>query len=444
MMLSLFAFFNIINVSAENPIKIHTAEELSNIRNDLSGSYILMNDINLFDWGIWEPISLSSGVIFDGGGHTISNLYIPETVAAQFAGLFGNIITNNKIVIKNLKVEIEECVAIGKDGGVATTANGHNSTTSCFAGGIIAMAYGDITIENCYVYGNIEAISTSFAWAGGLIGYSNKNVEINNCGSVGSVSTKSAQNSSAVCGGMVGFGSGPINIQSSYSVMDIIATSNNTTYASMTGGFIGYNDNTTIIANSYACGDVTANSNYNPFSGGLIGFGYKGVEITNCYATGKITGKTTGGLIGYRSSYSITYSYFNKETTGQTQAISGDSSKESAKTTAEMKTQTTYKDWDFVDIWDIAPNENDGYPFLAVTPPYSVLKRTPLGHVSGGDKLSVTDARLVLQHLVGKITLTEEELDLANVSGGDNVSITDARLILQMLVGKIAAFPRKA
>ncbi|MCL2488920.1 MAG: Ig-like domain-containing protein, partial [Oscillospiraceae bacterium] len=66
-----------------------------------------------------------------------------------------------------------------------------------------------------------------------------------------------------------------------------------------------------------------------------------------------------------------------------------------------------------------------------------------LGHVSGGDLLSVTDARMILQFLVKKIDFTPAQLDLANVSGNTAVSVTDARLILQRLVQKIDKFPRE-
>ena len=67
----------------------------------------------------------------------------------------------------------------------------------------------------------------------------------------------------------------------------------------------------------------------------------------------------------------------------------------------------------------------------------------PLGCVSRNTKLSVADARMILQHLVGKIVLDDEQLDIANVSGGAKLSVSDARMILQMLVGKISEFPRK-
>ncbi|MCL2487467.1 MAG: hypothetical protein FWE80_02165 [Oscillospiraceae bacterium] len=69
-----------------------------------------------------------------------------------------------------------------------------------------------------------------------------------------------------------------------------------------------------------------------------------------------------------------------------------------------------------------------------------ILKLKP-GHVSGGEKLGVEDARLVLQHLIGKAELLPWQLDAAKVSGKNNVTVDDARLILQRIVGKISKFP---
>ncbi|MCL2488020.1 MAG: DUF5050 domain-containing protein [Oscillospiraceae bacterium] len=66
-----------------------------------------------------------------------------------------------------------------------------------------------------------------------------------------------------------------------------------------------------------------------------------------------------------------------------------------------------------------------------------------LGDASGNGKVDIEDARLVLQHLVGKIILNETQLAAADVDG-NGVGITSARLILQYLVGKILAFPREA
>ncbi|MCL2487289.1 MAG: DUF4982 domain-containing protein [Oscillospiraceae bacterium] len=75
------------------------------------------------------------------------------------------------------------------------------------------------------------------------------------------------------------------------------------------------------------------------------------------------------------------------------------------------------------------PEEEQEYAFI-------------LGDVNGSGDVSITDARLVLQHLVGKAALTKEQQDAADVDGDGNVTISDARLMLQYLVGKITEFPQ--
>ncbi|MCL2488902.1 MAG: dockerin type I repeat-containing protein, partial [Oscillospiraceae bacterium] len=66
-----------------------------------------------------------------------------------------------------------------------------------------------------------------------------------------------------------------------------------------------------------------------------------------------------------------------------------------------------------------------------------------IGDVNGNGVIDIGDARMVLQYIVGKITLDKRQLDAANVSGNGQLSVSDARLILQFLVHKITAFPRK-
>ena len=59
------------------------------------------------------------------------------------------------------------------------------------------------------------------------------------------------------------------------------------------------------------------------------------------------------------------------------------------------------------------------------------------GDINADGTVNTTDARLALQHAVGKITLTEAEQEAADVNGDGGVDTTDARLILQAAVGKI-------
>ena len=92
--------------SAEDPWKIATAEQLDRIRDDLTGHYILIDDIDLSGYENWMPIGTfqprsdapedaevphpdyAFTGTFDGAGHTISNLTI-SCEAPMGAGLFG-------------------------------------------------------------------------------------------------------------------------------------------------------------------------------------------------------------------------------------------------------------------------------------------------------------------------------------------------------------------
>ncbi len=69
------------------------------------------------------------------------------------------------------------------------------------------------------------------------------------------------------------------------------------------------------------------------------------------------------GLVGEieNSGRDVINSYWDIETSGQTASAGG-----IGKMTAEMKRRSTFTDWDFVEIWDIA--ENQTYPFLRFTP----------------------------------------------------------------------------
>ena len=76
-------------------ITITTAEELSNIRSNLDGDYVLNNDIDLSSIANWQPIGTIANPFtgtLDGNGHTISNLTINRPTEDNI-GLFGVINT---------------------------------------------------------------------------------------------------------------------------------------------------------------------------------------------------------------------------------------------------------------------------------------------------------------------------------------------------------------
>ncbi len=120
-----------------------------------------------------------------------------------------------------------------------------------------------------------------------------------------------------------------------------------------TGGLVGYNQGGTINNCFSRC-----NLNTGTYNGGLVGSHLSGQPITKCYSTGAVSGNYSGGLIAFTQG-TATDCYWDIETSGQTTSAGG-----TGKTTAEMKTQSTFTDWDFTDIWVMDEGYNDGYPYL--------------------------------------------------------------------------------
>jgi hypothetical protein len=118
------------------------------------------------------------------------------------------------------------------------------------------------------------------------------------------------------------------------------------------GGLAGGNSGT--VTSCYSTCSVTGEY----FVGGLVG-DHVGV-VTSCYSTGSIlgTGGQVGGLVG-RNYGTVGTSFWDTQTSDQSTSAGG-----TPKTTAEMKTKTTFTDagWDFVNIWDICEGTN--YPRL--------------------------------------------------------------------------------
>jgi len=118
------------------------------------------------------------------------------------------------------------------------------------------------------------------------------------------------------------------------------------------GGLVGYTYSST-ITNCYSTGNVSGSN----FVGGLVGYTYSSSTITNCYSTGSVSGTNNhvGGLVGVNASSAVASSYYDSQTSG-----CSDTGKGNPKTTAEMKQQATFVDWDFDKYWSIT----DSYPFL--------------------------------------------------------------------------------
>lgn len=69
-----------------------------------------------------------------------------------------------------------------------------------------------------------------------------------------------------------------------------------------------------------------------------------------------------GGLVGYNGG-TVVGSYWDTDVSGLSVSNGG-----TGKNTAEMKTRSTFVDWDFVNIWNLYSGANSGYPVLRWQP----------------------------------------------------------------------------
>ncbi|GAC1045481.1 MBG domain-containing protein [Rhizobium sp. No.120] len=114
------------------------------------------------------------------------------------------------------------------------------------------------------------------------------------------------------------------------------------------GGLVGINEGT--ITNSYATGSV---SGVNSFVGGLVGSNRSRGSITNSYASGPVSGPgSLGGLTGDNYG-TVTTSFWDMDTTGQSSACGSCGGIVSATglTTAQARDSSNYAGLDFANTW---------------------------------------------------------------------------------------------
>ena len=143
------------------------------------------------------------------------------------------------------------------------------------------------------------------------------------------------------------------------------------------GGLVGYINMESAVSNCYSTCSVTGSGN---IVGGLAGYLRNQSNVVNCYSTGSVNGNNyVGGLVGFLNNSSVSNSFWDTQTSGTSTGIgAGNSTGATGKTTAEMKTASTFTNagWDFElettngtdDYWDmdnVNSAYNSGYPFLS-------------------------------------------------------------------------------
>lgn len=253
--------------------------------------FVLTADIDLANHD-WTPIGNSfSDALFggtdyslfagnlDGKGHTIFNISIGTENApleSDVFGLFGA--TGGKISNLNL------------DGiTIYGTAKNVSGYIIGLAGALAGSAGGPI--ENCHVANLSMTMNTPNSgmtaayWIGGLVGALDGSQHIEECSASGTIKELSGKGS---IGGLIGELGQAAKI--TYSHADVALDVKPDYYGGANvGGLIGKgngeNDPETVISNCYATGNVTGGT----YSGGFAGSLW-GLNIKNCYATGDVTG----------------------------------------------------------------------------------------------------------------------------------------------------------
>jgi hypothetical protein len=304
---------------APRPIEIRDWYDLHAIRNDLSASYILMNDLGSATAGYtelasvtanggrgWEPIGTPDDGFtgsFNGQGYEIRDLFINRP-DEDYVGLFAHIswvrYIDNVGVVENVGLVNAKVIGSAEVGALV----GHNAGA----------------VNNSYSSGSVTGDSR----VGGLVGWNQA------------------------------------TLSNSYSNCSVTGS---TRVGGLTGDNWYYRGT---VSNSYSTGGVTGSTRV----GGLVGINYYG-SVTNSYSTGSVTGSSqVGGLVGYNKG-TVNNSFWDRATSGMEVSDGG-----TRKTTVEMMDITTFSGvgWNIIAaadpgtrnpvyMWNIVDGVT--YPFLS-------------------------------------------------------------------------------
>ena len=271
---------------------------------------------------------------FDGGEHSISNIYVDLEAYDSGVGLFG-------------------CVEGKRDGQDVEPAVIENVfvtsgyVTGALCGGIVGNGSTTTSVLRCW---NGATVVSNDSRAGGIVG--SNAYQVYNCYNIGSISGQYA-------GGIVGFGTA--EIAECYNNGEVSGT--------YSGGIYGYSLQTKATINNcyntgsiFADGEVPSTFPAGPAAGGIAGFLFRGnCVITNCYNVGTVSSTEDAGcIVAYGNSTTLENNYYINTCSagGEGVALSED----------YMRSQ------DFVDclngrisdlVWALDEDYiNDGFPIL--------------------------------------------------------------------------------
>ncbi|WP_232300452.1 hypothetical protein [Desulfonatronovibrio magnus] len=352
----------------EDPYLVATAEHLNNVRDHLDAHFLQTADIDLgvAPWSSgtgWTPIGTYEDDqyftgSYDGGGYTISNLFINRAGDNSFTrnpilnyqGLFGYV---RGAVVKNVNIENAD-IKVFREGGWPTHSIG-----------ILSGAAGGVIIENVSVSGSVAGDRD----VGGLLGFFAG-------GNLMNVSVDVTVEGTNYTGGLVGSIGGVVELGGKSAIR----------YASVTGEVQGYHrvgglvggtsELWPLFTDSYSRASVSGADHV----GGIIGVSYSG-EFHRVYSTGLVsgTGDNVGGFVGSTGWGARTHDcYWDVESSNQQESAG---TGVTGKTTAQMQQQDTYEHYNFRLVWTI--DEGRGYPVFRDLSQYASQQAVDLADLDG-------------------------------------------------------------
>ena len=246
--------------------------------------------------------------MIDGGGHTISGIYLSTT--ANHTGIFGNLkggtaekpVGVKNLTVKNSYVTSSKNIVGGLFGAIPASENNKGrhvlieninmEITIVGATTEVGSVFGyvtsgnNVTIRNCFFQNTVRGTATEKV--GGIIGGASGTIEIQN-NYVNNTHIWEKGSNVMRAGGVIGFAdkSAALTIRNTV-VASTMETVNSDTRVRPTGGFVGESDasaNVT-IENSLFCGIDNSLNNWN---GGFIGIVKGTAKIDKCIGAGVLT-----------------------------------------------------------------------------------------------------------------------------------------------------------
>ena len=318
-----------VRQEAPEVIEVATAEDLAAIKNNLSGNYVLVADIDLSGYENWEPIGAFQPLSdapedaeiphpdyaftgrFDGNGHTISNLTITSG-PMMGAGLFGCVsgTERGEAYIGNFTLEnvnVTGCYLVGGAVGLQfmnckvsdIKLAGENKLAGMQGiGGIVGTGFD--LISNCAATADITAMGDDGACAGLIAGGTTMS-SIENCQAIGGSITAEG-NATWAFGAICGAPWGAPEIKNCTAVDTVIRVTGSGNR--LVGGLLGFAgtydpQNPAQIVGCKVENVTLEVSDSTDSIGGLVGAGKEMMEgsdvmssfaISDCTVSGTITG----------------------------------------------------------------------------------------------------------------------------------------------------------